>query len=142
MKPVLLALIMFPFLATAEGSVIGRWKTIDDKTQKPKSVIEISPAGEGLSGKIVELINPSKENPVCEKCKGDKKDKPVKGLEILSGFKPSKDGQEWTGGEVLDPENGKTYKCRLRLKDAGKSLEVRGYVGISMFGRSQTWSRE
>ena len=128
--------------ALADGSVLGRWKTIDDKTQKPKSVIEIISSGSGLKGRIVELINPAHKDPRCEKCQGEQKDQSIVGLEILSGFKSEEGGQKWTDGEVLDPENGKTYKCRLRLKDEGKSLEVRGYVGISIFGRSQTWVRE
>ena len=62
-------------------------------------------------------------------------------MEILWGMKKKKD-DEWKGGEILDPKNGKTYSCRLRLKDDGKKLEVRGYIGFSLFGRSQMWLRE
>jgi uncharacterized protein (DUF2147 family) len=128
--------------ALAEPSVVGKWKTIDDKTGQPKSVIEISQAGEGLQGKIIELINPKEKDPVCKKCEGERKDKPVLGMQILSGFTSKKAGQEWVDGDVLDPENGKTYRCILRLKEEGKELEVRGYIGISLFGRSQRWKRE
>lgn len=132
-------------IAPEKSAVVGKWQTIDDETKKPRSVVEIvEQESEGkklLSGRVVEVINPEKPNLVCEKCSGEKKDKPIVGLEILSGFQ-TKDNLEWTDGEILDPKNGKVYRCRLRLKDDGKKLEVRGFVGISLLGRSQVWVRQ
>ena len=108
---------------------------------KPKSVVEIFQNGDEVKGRIVDLINPSEPDPVCKECTGDKKDKPIKGLEIIWGMKETEKGEEWGGGEILDPKKGKTYRCRLRLKDNGEKLEVRGFVGFSLLGRSQTWLR-
>jgi uncharacterized protein (DUF2147 family) len=134
-------MVLFCFNAFAdEAGIVGRWKTIDDKTDKPKSIVEISKDGETFKGKIVEILNPEKVDAVCDKCPGDKKDTPIKGLELMWGF--TKDDDEWSGGSIIDPENGKTYKCRLQLEDGGKKLDVRGYIGFSLLGRSQTWIRE
>lgn len=127
---------------TEKTSILGQWKTIDDETGKPKSIVEISQDGEIFKGHIKELINPAEPNPVCSKCTGDKKDKPTTGLEIIWDIKETKKGQEWGDGKILDPKNGKTYNCRLRLQDKGEKLEVRGFVGLSLFGRSQIWLRE
>ena len=135
----------FVFLASSafaqDTGVVGKWKTIDDETGKPKSIVEIFQEGDEVKGRIAELINPEEPDPVCKECKGDQKDKPIRGLQIISGMKKSGDG-EWSGGEILDPKKGKTYKCRLRVKDGGAKLEVRGFVGFSLIGRSQTWERE
>lgn len=124
------------------GDVVGRWKTIDDETGQPKSIVEIFRDGDEIKGKIVELINPKEPNPKCDKCPGDRKDQPIVGLHILSGLKESEAGVEWSGGQILDPNNGKTYKCRLRLKESDQKLEVRGFIGFSLIGRSQLWLRE
>ena len=127
--------------AFAQNTPLGKWRTIDDKTGKPKSVVEITQAGDQMVGKVIELINPEKENPVCEKCDGDKKNKPIMGLEILWAIKETEAGKEWGGGRILDPQNGKEYKVLLRPKDNGEKLEVRGYIGFAAMGRSQTWER-
>lgn len=125
----------------ADDAVTGKWKTIDDETGKPKSVVEIFQDGEVVKGRIAQLIDPSEPNPVCKECPGDKKGKPIQGLEIIWDMHPKGDG-EWADGQILDPKNGKTYKCRLRLKDDGAKLEVRGFIGFSLLGRSQLWIRE
>lgn len=125
-----------------EKSVVGKWKTIDDETGKPKSVVEIFKAGEEYKGRIVALLNPEKVNPTCEKCEGEKKDKPIMGLEIIWGVTEKQPGTEWGGGEILDPKKGKTYSVRLRLEEDKDKLEVRGFMGFSLLGRSQTWIRE
>ncbi|TVS53791.1 DUF2147 domain-containing protein [Xanthomonas perforans] len=95
-----------------------------------------------LSGKVVEILQSSKgPNPVCDKCDGALKGKPIKGMTILWGLKP--DGTAvWSGGSVLDPAKGKTYKSKITLTDGGKKLQMRGYVGIEALGRTQTWVRE
>ncbi|MFA0922263.1 DUF2147 domain-containing protein [Xanthomonas fragariae] len=127
----------------ADYSPAGRWKTIDDETGKPKSVVQIEQSGTGtLSGKVVEILQSDKgPNPLCDKCDGALKGKPIKGMTILWGLKP--DGTAvWSGGSVLDPAKGKTYKAKVTLTDGGKKLQMRGYVGIEALGRTQTWIRE
>lgn len=127
--------------AAPANDVIGRWKTVDDKTGEAKSVVEIFADGAEIKGRIVELINPQEPDPKCTKCEGAKKDQPVQGMEIIWGMK-KKSSEEWAGGNILDPKNGKTYSAKMTLQDAGRKLEVRGFLGISLLGRSQTWHRQ
>jgi uncharacterized protein (DUF2147 family) len=119
----------------------GWWKTIDDKTGKAKSIVHIEKAGDALTGAVEKLFRqPDEEqHPVCRECAGDRKDKPIEGMTILWGMRPAKAG--WENGSVLDPNNGKIYRCKLALSPDGQSLTVRGYLGISLLGRSQTWKR-
>lgn len=121
-------------------SPVGLWKTIDDATKQPKALIRISDQGGALVGKIEKILVPNGADAVCDQCTDQRKDKPIQGMTILSGLK--KDGQEWTGGEILDPNNGKVYKAMAKLADGGRTLEVRGYVGVPTFGRTQSWLRE
>ncbi|MEB2233693.1 DUF2147 domain-containing protein [Xanthomonas campestris pv. campestris] len=140
---VALPLAAASLLAQAADSPVGRWKTIDDETGKPKSVVQIEQAANGtLSGKVVEILQSNHgPNPTCDKCDGALKGKPIKGMTILWGLKP--DGTAvWDGGSVLDPAKGKTYKAKVTLTDSGKKLQMRGYVGIEALGRTQTWVRE
>ncbi|MCC5066022.1 DUF2147 domain-containing protein [Xanthomonas campestris] len=140
---VALPLAAASLLAQAADSPVGRWKTIDDETGKPKSVVQIEQAANGtLSGKVVEILQSNHgPNPTCDKCDGALKGKPIKGMTILWGLKP--DGTAvWGGGSVLDPAKGKTYKAKVTLTDSGKKLQMRGYVGIEALGRTQTWIRE
>ncbi len=132
-----------PLTASAnEATPVGLWRTIDDKTGKEKSLVRITEVNGELRGTIEKLIREPNEdqNPVCDKCSGDKKNKPVLGMMIMAGLK--RDGKEWTGGEILDPNNGKTYKCKMSLDDGGKKLNVRGFIGVSLLGRTQVWIRE
>jgi uncharacterized protein (DUF2147 family) len=143
---------LFAFLITAaltiapafadDNSPVGLWKNIDDATGKPKALIRITESNGALQGKIEQLFRAPGEdqNPKCDKCEGARKDQPIIGMEILSGLK--KDGDEYAGGEILDPNNGKVYKSKLHLTDAGKKLSVRGYIGMPMLGRSQVWVRQ
>ncbi|NBD08267.1 MULTISPECIES: DUF2147 domain-containing protein [Corallococcus] len=126
--------------AEATGAV-GRWTTIDDETKKPKSVIAIYEENGKLYGKIEKLFRePTEEqNPVCDKCQGALKDQPIIGMTILRDLK--KDDDEWSGGTILDPANGKTYKCKIAVEEGGKKLKVRGYIGMSLLGRTQHWNR-
>ena len=118
--------------------VFGKWKTIDDATGKAKSYVEIYEEDGKVYGKIVELINPEKENPICDQCCCEDKDQPILGLKFIKGLE--KDGDEYNGGKILDPQNGKLYKCYITLEDDNK-LKVRGYIGFSLLGRTQYWYR-
>jgi uncharacterized protein (DUF2147 family) len=124
------------------GTPVGTWTQVDDETGKPKSIIEISTAPDGTLQGVVRqvLFSDQGPHPVCEKCEGDRHNQPVEGMTIMWGVK--KDGDQWDGGQILDPHNGKTYKVRLRLSDNGRKLDVHGYIGISLFGRSQEWNRK
>jgi len=135
------ALIAGTALAS-DDSPAGRWISIDDKDGKPRSVIEIADLPGGLQAKIVQIYDRPGDNPrhLCRKCKGELKDKPVIGMMVINGLK--RDGDQWDGGTILDPGSGNVYSAKLRLIDGGQKLEVRGYLGISLFGRSQTWVRE
>ena len=135
-------MVAVPAAMAQNASPAGMWKTIDDETGKPKSLVRITDEGGVLTGKIEKLFRPADQdqNPKCTACEGARKDQPLIGMTILSGLK--KDGNEYTGGEIMDPAKGKTYKSKAQLKDNGTKLEVRGYIGAPMFGRSQTWVRE
>lgn len=125
----------------AQNTPVGTWTTIDDKTQKPKSVVEIYQAKDGsLAGRVTEILQSDRgPNPVCDKCSGDRKDKPVKGMVILWGIRQK--GDTWEGGQILDPKNGKVYSVKVTPVEGGKKLDVRGFMGFSMLGRTQTWVR-
>lgn len=124
-----------------DGTPIGLWKTIDDETGKPKSLVRISEANGELRGKIEKLFRDAGEdpNPKCDKCEDARKDQPIVGMTILTGMK--KDGSEYNGGQILDPANGKVYKSKMAVTEGGKKLDVRGYIGVPMLGRTQTWVR-
>lgn len=132
-----LAAVLFSFMSYAQ--IVGTWKTIDDETGKAKSIMRIYKKTDGkYYGEIKELlIKP--ENETCVKCTGKLKDKPLVGLEILQ--KLAIDGDGWSGGTITDPANGKTYKCKAVINADG-NLEVRGYVGFSLLGRTQTWIKD
>ena len=133
--------------ATDTSTPVGTWKQVDDVTGKVKSIIQISDSNGTLEGKVTQLLNRSPEDvardgehPKCTKCDGPRKDEPIEGMTILWGV--SKDGDVWDGGKILDPKNGKVYKVKLTLQDGGQKLDVRGFIGFSLLGRSQTWQRQ
>ena len=133
-----LGLGLFAALAHAQATPAGLWKTIDDETKKEKSLVRISEAGGVFTGKVEKLLDPAKQDDVCEKCTDDRKGKPILGMTIVRNAKQDADDKSlWTGGDITDPNNGKTYKLRLKPVDGGKTLEVRGYIGP--FYRNQTW---
>ena len=138
MKKLLLSLLLLAFTQINAQTVIGKWKTVDDKTGKSKSVVEIYESNGKVFGKIIEIFDETKRDRKCEKCEGADKNKPVLGMVIIRGLK--KDDDEFNGGKILDPESGSMYKCSLKL-DGKEKLVVRGYMGISLIGRSQTWIR-
>jgi uncharacterized protein (DUF2147 family) len=138
-----LALVAGPLAAFAADltSPVGTWKNIDDKTGQPKALIQITESGGKLEGKVIKVINSDDgPNPVCKSCDGERKNKPVEGMTILWGL--SKDGDGWSGGQILDPKNGKVYKLKMTLDDGGRKLDVHGYIGFSLMGRSQIWQRQ
>ncbi|MEO1626989.1 MAG: DUF2147 domain-containing protein [Bacteroidota bacterium] len=130
-------LLFLALSAFAQQSPVGIWRTVDDVTGEAKSHLEIFEKDGRLHGKVVKLLE-SPEDTICEECPGDKKNKPLMGMEILWGLKPYK--EYWSYGKIMDPENGKTYKCSVWLESADK-LKVRGYIGVSALGRNQYWYR-
>ena len=146
-SPLRSALIAFTLLLAtaayaANNTPVGTWTQVDDATGKPKSIIEITQQPDGtLQGTVKQvLFSDQGTHPICKKCEGDRHDKPVVGMVIMWGVK--KDGSAWDGGQVLDPDSGKIYKVKLSLEDNGQKLDVRGYIGWSLFGRTQTWLRK
>jgi uncharacterized protein (DUF2147 family) len=119
-------------------SPIGNWKNISDKTGKVEAIIQIYQDGSELKGRILTLFDPPEPN--CTKCRGPLKNKPLLGMSILYGLK--QDGSEWNGGKILDPNDGDEYNVKMELADGGKKLKVRGFIGFSLFGRTQTWLRD
>lgn len=138
----LLCLTSLVSFAADLTSPVGKWKTIDDETKLPKSIVEITEVDGKIQGKIVQLFRKPEEdqNPVCDKCEDSRKDQPVLGMMIFEGLK--KDGEYWTDGKILDPKKGKLYSVKMRLTDEGKKFDVRGYIGFSLLGRTQTWERQ
>ncbi|MGB0789145.1 MAG: DUF2147 domain-containing protein [Marinirhabdus sp.] len=134
-----LAMLIVAPLAIIAQDVTGKWKTIDDETGQAKSIVEIYKKSGKVYGKVIKILDKDKKNSVCEECTGADKDKPVLGLVILKGLK--KDGDEYNGGKILDPANGKIYKCYIELEGPNK-LKVRGYIGFSVLGRTQYWYRQ
>ena len=140
----LIAICLFCLAGTAvaQSSPVGLWKTIDDETGKEKSLVRVSEAGGVVTGKIEKLLDPSRQDAKCDKCSDERKDQPIAGMTVIKNVKHNTDNPErWDGGEILDPNNGKTYKVRITPVDGGKKLEVRGYVGAPLLGRTQTWQR-
>jgi uncharacterized protein (DUF2147 family) len=127
--------------SAAEPTPVGVWRQFDDRKGDLRSVIRIDLVNGELVGTIVKaVLRPGEPaNPTCEKCPGETKDKPIEGLRFLWGLKGA--GRDWDGGRVLDPEDGKVYRVKVRLSEDGQSLDVRGYVGISLLGRTQRWVR-
>jgi len=126
--------------AAAQTSPVGAWDTISDTDGKPAATVEIRQVGNHYVGVITALLRPDDDSTaVCDKCRDERKGQRIVGMEIIRGMRA--DGQGWSGGEILDPETGKTYKANMHLGENGNTLVVRGYIGLPMFGRSQTWVR-
>ncbi len=140
MKKLIMTLMLFTmaFYSTKAQSVYGKWKTIDDDTGDAKSIVEIYEQKGKVYAKVVDLLSEEKNKELCTECSGKNKNKPIVGLVIIDGLK--KDGKEWNGGKILDPANGKKYKCYITLENKDK-LKVRGYIGFALIGRTQYWYR-
>ena len=130
-------------LAQNADPVIGQWKTIDDKTNTVKSVISLQVVNDQLQGTIIKTFPTPGEKPItnCDLCKDNRKGAPLIGMVIMSGLKAQSPGV-WSGGEILDPKEGETYKVKITASADGKKLDVRGYIGVPMLGRTQTWIKE
>jgi uncharacterized protein (DUF2147 family) len=128
--------------AWAQATPVGLWKTIDDKTKTERALVRITEAGGVLSGRVEKVLAADAvPGAKCEKCDDDRKDQPMLGLEVVRGVKKSDTDNLWDGGTILDANEGKVYKVRLQPADGGKKLDVRGYIGMPMLGRTQTWIR-
>jgi len=132
--------------AGAQGTPTGLWRTIDDNTGKPNALVRITEAGGEYTGRV-EKIYPGVADeaaPICDQCAGARHNQPVLGMVILSGVRRNRDqnSEEYSGGEILDPQNGSVYHALLTMADGGKKLRVRGYFLVTLFGRTQVWERE
>jgi uncharacterized protein (DUF2147 family) len=128
-----------PAWAANLASPIGLWRTIDDKTNKPRALVQIYPRAGLLFGKVTTILDPKYADAQCQNCSGDRHGQPVLGLEIIRDMHPM--GDHWGGGTVLNPQTGDVYHCNMHLGPGGETLVVRGYIGFSLIGRSQTWQR-
>ncbi|WP_281637805.1 DUF2147 domain-containing protein [Flavobacterium marginilacus] len=139
-KSIVFGLVLcFLMIFNAQGqTVLGKWKTIDDETGQAKSIVEIYEKSGKIYGKIIDIINSQKRKDLCLKCSGEDKNAPILGLIIIKGL--VKDGDEYNDGKILDPLKGEEYKCFITL-DGKDKLKVRGFIGVSLFGRTQYWTR-
>ena len=136
-------LLLAPLLALAQvagGSPVGLWRTIDDATGKPRALVRVFEKDGRIFGRIEQGVNPNPgTSEVCDLCTDERRGMPKIGMIIIRNMQ--RDGEVWSGGDILDPDNGKVYKCRLRVVDDNRRLEVRGFIGFSLLGRTQTWER-
>ena len=137
MKTSIYLFLIFTQLSYCQN-IIGKWKTIDDNTGKEKSIVEIYEKAGKYFGKITQLYDVASQNKKCDKCEGENKNKPIIGLVIIKNM--IKDGVVFLGGTITDPSNGKVYSCKFENIKNDK-ITVRGFIGFSLFGRSQTWIR-
>lgn len=119
-------------------SIFGKWNSFNEDTNEIESVIEVYQKDNKAYAKIIEITDPERKDATCIKCKGKRKNQKILGMDILTGLK--KDDDEWSGGKILDPKNGKEYKCYIKLNDPN-TLKLRGYIGISLIGRTAIWKR-
>ncbi|HLV61963.1 DUF2147 domain-containing protein [Galbibacter sp.] len=135
----LLYFILVLFIGGVQAqSVTGLWKTIDDDTGAEKSIVEIYKQDGRIYGKVKEILNKDRTDVVCDRCEGERRGQPVQGMVIIEDME--KDGDKYSGGTILDPENGKQYKCKLWVdEDNPNILNVRGY--IAFLYRTQYWKR-
>ena len=137
-----LAMSLLAGTAWANTSPVGLWRTIDDNTKEERSLVRITEANGALSGVVEKILIPSRVDRVCDQCTDERKGQKIQGMAILRNVKHNASNKEiWDGGDILDADNGKIYKVRLKPINGGKQLEVRGYIGAPMLGRTQTWIR-
>jgi uncharacterized protein (DUF2147 family) len=131
--------LLFSMISYAQNkNIIGKWHTIHEETGKVISVVEIYEINNKIYGKVCEISNPKSRSLLCKNCPGEDKNKPIIGMTVIKGLQ--KKDNEYTDGEILDPNSGKLYKCYITLINQDK-LKVRGYIGFSLFGRTQYWER-
>ncbi|WP_440881374.1 DUF2147 domain-containing protein [Tenacibaculum sp. C7A-26P2] len=139
MKRLITVLLLLITTHINSQSIFGKWENRDEETNEVDSVIEVYEKNGKAFAKIIEIKDKNRQNALCEKCSGKRKNKPILGMNILSGLK--KEGDEWNGGKILDPKNGKEYKCYIKLEKNNK-LKIRGYIGFSLLGRTAYWHRK
>ena len=122
------------------SSPIGLWKTIDDKTGQPRGIVRVYEAGNRYFARIERSLIPGEEGRKCSACTDERKDQPLIGLVLMRNVELN--NGEYSGGDILDPNTGSVYRCNFKLEDGGQVLTVRGYLGVSLFGRTQKWLRE
>ena len=138
MKKLLFILLFISYSISAQ-TIFGKWENRNEETNKVDSVIEVYEDKGKAFAKIIEITDKNNKNVLCTKCSGKLKNTPILGMNILTGLE--KDDDEWSGGKILDPKNGKEYKCYIKLEDANK-LKLRGYIGFAAFGRTAYWYRK
>lgn len=142
----LLSLVLFAAIAPTgshaaeSASPIGLWKTFDDKTGAARAMVRIYEQDGKLFGRIEQSFTPGAEHRVCTLCTDERKNQPIVGLIIIRNLKA--DGEHYDGGDILDPDSGSVYRCKMHLEQGAARLVLRGYIGISLLGRSQTWQRQ
>lgn len=138
-KFIVIVFLFFNVLFANAQSIFGKWNTIDNETGKIESVVEIYKKDGKAFAKIIEIVNKEDRDRLCTKCTGKNKNTPILGMVIVSGLE--QDDDEWSGGKILDPKNGKYYKCYIKLVTDNK-LKLRGYIGITLLGRTEYWYRD
>jgi len=139
MKKILITILSIFFTTTGfSQTIFGAWNSFDEETNRLESVIEVYEKNDQVFAKIIKITNLENQGATCINCSGERKNTPISGMNILTGLK--KDGDEWSGGKILDPKNGKEYKCYIQLLDEN-TLKIRGYIGFSMFGRTAIWKK-
>jgi uncharacterized protein (DUF2147 family) len=139
MKKVYATLVLLTLSISLNAQdIFGKWHSTNDETGEVDSVIEMYEKEGKAYAKIIEIKDPERQTDLCELCEGTNKNKPILGLEILSGLE--KEDDEWSGGTILDPRNGKVYNCYIKLVKPDK-LKLRGYIGLAVFGKTKYWNR-
>jgi uncharacterized protein (DUF2147 family) len=139
MKKIILTIILFTTsISISSQTIFGKWNSKNVDTGEIDSVIEVYMKDGKAFAKIVEIKDTGRQSAVCDLCTGKNKDKPILGLNILTGLE--KDEEEWSGGKILDPRNGKIYKCYIQL-DSSNKLKIRGYIGFALLGKTAFWER-
>ena len=131
-------MICFVSFTGTSQTIFGKWNTYDEVSKEIESVVEIYEKDGRAFAKIIDIIDSEKRSAICINCSGQLKNKPILDMDILTGLK--KNGEEWSNGKILDPKNGKYYKCYVKLID-NNTLKLRGYIGFSVFGRTAIWKR-
>ena len=134
-----IVLLLVSLMGNAQHhNVLGHWKSIDDVTGKALAIIELYEKSGKIYGRVHDILDPKNKKRLCINCNGDDKNKPILGMTVIKGL--VKDQEEYNSGKILDPKSGKLYKCYITLEEKDK-LKVRGFIGVSLFGRTQYWYR-
>jgi uncharacterized protein (DUF2147 family) len=128
---------------SGEPSAVGLWEQVDENTGKAESWFRITEQNGVYQGKIVKIFPKPGDDPnekwLCTKCEGDERNAPVLGLSLIKGMQ--RKGMSYENGTIMDPRDGQVYRALMKLSPDGKQLEVRGFLGFALLGRSQMWNR-